>query len=242
MFEKLGKYAVLIVVVGVAILAYSLHRQTQRVRQLEQDLNEVRGLAGGNVLPEHVYLQITELQNQVQVLERRGPDSVFVTTHQYIPVESQVQYIVEQDTLVWRQIQQLNQQLGYLWAMGDTVGFNQLNQELQILQNRLFRTKVVYDKRGWCSVPFIGAGINNELEGELNAGLRLAYWNRFGVGVQGDITFPEDTIRTTVEWGTSVFADWRIPHLNNTAIYGGLGRNWTREEWQTRFGLHLYLN
>jgi len=241
MFEKLGKWVLILGVVVVLIVGYSLYYNVQKVNRLEAELSDVRKLAGGAVLPENVYSEITALQNQMEILERRGPDSIFVTQYRYIPSESEVRYVTEQDTLVWRQITQLNRELGYLWAAGDTVGYNELCVELDKLKYSLFHTRVEFDRIGWCSVPFIGGGLTDDADGELNIGARLGYWSRFGIGLQGEVVFPSDSTRN-VELGTSAFADWRIPHLNNTAIYGAFGRNWTNKEWQISAGLHLYLN
>jgi hypothetical protein len=238
MFEKIGKWALVLGVVAIFILAWALYSTTKQVKELETSLNEVRELAGAAALPKSVYTQITALQNQVEVLERQGPDSIIVTQHHYIPSESEVRYVVEQDTLVWTQIQQLNREMGYLWAMGDTVGFNEVNAALEKLKYSLFHTKVVFSTHGWCTEPFIGGAINDESVGEVNIGARLGYWNRFGIGAQGDVGFPTDS---TIELGISGGADWRIPHLDNTAIFVGGGYNFTRSDWQARFGLHVYL-
>jgi hypothetical protein len=236
LFNKIGKWFVILIAVVVLAMGYLLYSQHNEISRLKIAVEKANGYAGGKLLPEDVMSDIEVLKNSITEMRRLGPDTVIVVEH-YLPAESEVHYTSELDETAWQQMQDIMAQLTVLQMSGDTTGLAALRVEIDKLKYSMYTTTVEYSNYGLVIRPAIGIGINGSLDEEIVLGARLFYYNRYGLGVHGTISDFSD-----VELGTGLFIDARLPYFNNVGGYIGEGYNWTTKEWNTRIGLQGYLN
>ncbi|MCK4821075.1 hypothetical protein KA005_35250, partial [bacterium] len=143
---------------------------------------------------------------------------------------------------------QLEQTQLLLWQLqqnvhnsADSARIDSLNIAIRNLRRNLYITEIDFDSHGFCCVPEVGIGVDTDLNPNIEAGVRLYYINRFGIGVHGAVEIPTDS---TESWDGSVgiFFDGRISGLENTAWYGSIDRDFPARQFKGMVGIHVYLN
>lgn len=198
------------------------------------------------ILPDDVVMQ-AEFKNHILQLARRidGDSSYVITT--YIPTESTIEYIVRTDTLALGRLENayiLLAQLKYrMETASDSARVDSLEVAILNLQRALYVFDVEYDTHGTCLVPEVGVGLDTDARFNIEAGARLYYINRFGIGLHGAMAVPADS---SGSWGGSVgiFGDWRIPGFDNSALFTSLDHEFPSARLidKAMLGIHIYLN
>lgn len=235
LIEKVISIMLFVLIFAVLFGGYTLYRSRREVAELRQQVASLQGITNEYTLPPHVIARVKLLDSRLTLVERLGADTITVI-QSYVPPESEVIYTVQQDTVAWNLLTSLHEQL---LVATDSLEIAQILMEIDSLKAHLFITTVDFARMGFCVKPFIGGAINASAGLGVNAGARLAYWNRYGIGLQGSVYFPEPD---SLEFAIEGFAGARIPRLENTEVFLGGGYNFTKRTWEALFGIHVYLD
>lgn len=234
----------LAIAVIVAVVVISFFVLCNTIAGLRNDLRKVRAIAED--LPDDV-VTMSVMDNHIlkEISRIDGTDSLIIETN-YVPFESEVVTTV---VLNEEALTQLEQTQLLLWELrqnvqnsADSARIDSLNIAIRDLRRNLYITDVDYDTHGFCFVPEVGVGVDTDLNPNIEAGARLYYINRFGIGLQGALEIPSDS---TESWSGAVglFGDWRIPGLDNAALSGSpLLYDFSDEKIKGMIGIHVYLN
>jgi hypothetical protein len=195
-------------------------------------------------LPDDVVTTAQLEGHMMKVISRVEGDTTYIVEEYYIPQESSVEYIVSTDTLV---MEQLEQAQILLWQLQqqvqspeDSIKVDSLQAEINRIRMMVTTTEIKYDSHGWCMVPELGIGIDSHFDPNIEAGARLYYYNRFGAGLHGAITLPIDSAQVR-DASVGIFLDWRVPGLDNSAIFGSFDHEFTSGQNKGMLGWQVYL-
>ena len=232
--------AIVGIVAGIVIAFFVL---CNTISGLKNELRKVRAIAED--LPEDVITMSVMDQHILKEISRiDGTDSTVVEMR-YVPMESEVitTVILNEEALT-----QLEQTQLLLWQLkqnvhnsADSARIDSLDIAIHNLRRNLYITEIDFDSHGFCAVPEIGIGCDTDLNPNIEAGVRLYYFNRFGIGVHGAVEIPTDS---TESWDGSagIFFDGRIPGLENTAGSGSILYDFPAQQVKGMVGVHVYLN
>ncbi len=231
----------IVVIIAVVVIAFFV--QCNTISGLRNDLLKVRAIAED--LPENV-VTASIMENYIlkEISRIDGTDSLIIETN-YVPLETEVitTVILNEEALM-----QLEQTQLLLWQLrqnvqnsADSARIDSLDIAINNLKRTLYIVDVDYDTHGFCLVPEAGVGIDTDLNPNIEAGARLYYINRFGIGLHGALEIPSDS---TEKWegAAGVFFDWRIKGLENTAPFGSILYDFPDQQIKFMVGGHVYLN
>lgn len=196
-------------------------------------------------LPDDVVTTAQLKDHIMRIISRVEGDTTYIVEEHYIPDESSVEYIVRIDTLAMEQLEQAQIALWQLQQQiqspEDSIRVDSLQTEIDRIRMMLTITDVEYDSHGWCIVPEIGIGMDTHFDPNIEAGARFYYYYRFGAGLHGAITLPIDSAQVR-DASLGIFLDWRIPGLDNSAIFSSLDHEFTSGQKKWMLGWQFYLN
>lgn len=221
---------ILFTIIGIVFLI-----QRGRITNLQQDLYKSQAITGN--LAEDIVSVSTVSDNILTKISRiNGTDSVIVET-QYVPVESEIQYITRIDTVAMGQLEQAQLLLAQLEqqmkTVADSVKVDSLRTAIMNIQRMLTITEVEFDTHGLTLSPSIGVGLNVESDIEYSGMFRFYYWNRWGANVYVGYSDTED-----ITVGGAI--DYRIPGMENTSGRIGIGHNCTDDKLGGFVGIGVY--
>jgi hypothetical protein len=231
-----------LMVLALGALSYMNVMSSCEIRELKD--SQVTGLqpTGDNLAGD--VISLAQIDDRImRAINRVGPDSVFIS-ETYIPSESQIQYIVRTDTVAMGQLEEAQALLARLEAemetRSDSLAVEELKAAIARLQLAVVTTEIKYDTHGTCLVPEVGIGLDTDAALNIEAGARLYYWQRFGLGVHGMAGIPAES---GGDWSGSagVFADYRIPRWDNVAAFLSGDYDFAERKIQGTIGVHVYL-
>jgi len=235
----------IIVYLILGALVYVLLNQRCEIQELRKEMGKIDNpTIKPFELPDDVVM-MAELEDHVlKIISRVGGDTTYVVSETYIPPESSVEYIVRTDSLVLGQLEQAYQLLGELQQQAlspeDSLRLDSLEQEIQNLERMVTTVDFDYRTHGFCIYPEIGIGVDTEARPNIEGGARLYFIDRVGFGIHGAAAAPVDSSQTW-KGSAGIFGDYRIPGLDNTAIFGSLDYDFATEQLKAMLGVHGYL-
>ncbi len=227
----------------LGFMAFFLINQHCEIRELKR--NQAIGLQPAEYnLPDDVVTFAQMDEHIMKVINRVGPDSVFIS-ETYVPAESSVEYVVRVDTVALGELEAAQALLARLEleveTLGDSAAVEELKASIAELRAAIVTTEIKFNTHGTCFVPEAGVALDADLQVNVEAGARLYYWNRYGIGIHALAEIPEHGNDT---WSGAVgpFIDGKLPWWDNVAVFGGFEYDFGKKETQASAGAHVYFN
>lgn len=235
----LDKIWPIIAPVAIACLILYQHSKISKLENQIEDLKVQQELSitgVSDLLQEEQVFRVSVDRSMLQLVGRIDSIRVQVSSL-YIPPEGSYSVIVERDTTYIPVIDSLWTEIYKAVMTNDTTLVAALQNQIKYLYSAMYTTKVDSRTRGFCFVPAIGVGVNENGDFTADLGSRFLFYNRFGAGASvGTTPFTE-----TNDFRVDGFIDYRIPKLDNLApkIYGGY--NFTDSDWEIGAGVDFLL-
>ncbi len=233
---KFDKLVTGVLIVAVVILGIRGECKNNKIEGLENEIMSM-ALQSPETLPDDIVTTAILNKHILTAMSRVDGDSVIVETH-YVPVESEVQYIVRTDTLAMGELEQAQIALAYLrenmYTEEDSARVVELELSISNLQRMLYTIEVDYDTHGWCFEPALEVGGDSNLDLGFGGALRLYYLGRWGIGIKASVTRNEEA-------SVGIYGDYRIRGWENVAPFGSLQYDFMNEQIKGAIGLHFYL-
>jgi len=230
------------IVIGVLLVLLLQGFCTQRSQQkeiqaLKEDvtlqIDEVRELTGQ--FPDYTDA-FTKFNGQYLVLADRFDSLSAQMDRIYIPAEGSYQITTVIDSTKLVAYNEAIEALLTLDANVSDATRDSLQQEILSLLYATVNQEIDVQYRGFTLAPEAGISYNSSGDFEVTLGSRIAYWNHWGLGVEGSIGIDD-----THDLSLGLYGDYRdIWGLRNLGIGIGVQRKFAPRETNFNLGVHNY--
>lgn len=238
----MSKLKTAVIYIGLGILLVSIIANlylNKRLQSLESELVELREAKPAIVVSDKTLAQNQQLllqlnQNVLTLLQRVDSTRVEVETR-YIPPEGGYTVVIEENPAIRQALDSI------FVAMSNDSLSQAYRDSLYLvglaLMGQLYQPTIDYQLMGVCFTPWIGPSIDDDAAFGVDAGARLLYSGRFGVGPM----FSTTPLEEVLAFRAGGFVDYRVPKLDNLAprLFGAY--DFTNEDWEIGVGLDLLL-